>query len=81
MTSTATATTLHLQGIGRCPAILASDVKVGDITSWNYSPQAYEVTSVERASAKFLAIVERDRKTGKSYTRRIKLDRLIVVSR
>ena len=28
--------TIHLQGIGEKPAILAKELKIGDVTVWNY---------------------------------------------
>lgn len=28
--------TIHLQGIGEKPAILAKELKIGDVTIWNY---------------------------------------------
>lgn len=69
--------TIHLQGLGDLPAILASDLRVGMKLSWNYSYCGYEVVSIEEASAKFLKVVERNVKTGQEFTRRLKKDRLV----
>ncbi len=71
------ARTINLIGIGLCPAKPASELAVGDILSWNYSPAGYEVTAIAQVSAKFLAITERNRKTGTETVRRIKAETLV----
>jgi hypothetical protein len=69
--------TIHLQGIGRVPAKPASELKVGDILSWNCSPNGYVVVSVRDVSPKFIEIVEKNRSTEEEFTRRLKKDRLV----
>ena len=68
---------IHLQGIGKVEAIPAEEVKAGMLVSWNYSPNGYEVVSIERATTCFLNMTERDVKTGETYLRRVRIGRLV----
>jgi hypothetical protein len=68
---------IHLQGIGRVPAIPARDIKPGMILSWNASPRAYEVISIKDVSHHFVEVKERNRSTGQEFTRKLKKSRLV----
>ena len=70
--------TIQLQGIGRCPAIAAEQLQPGMILSWNYSPRGYAVVSVAPKGKQSLTVVERNRETGKEYTRTLRKTRLVV---
>lgn len=74
---------IHLQGIGRYPAIPAGELKVGDIIVYNNGG-----TTIVRAKRKVTAktievIVESQERTDKGvlYTRQYRVDRLVAVNR
>lgn len=71
---------LHLQGIGRLPAKMASEVKVGDVLSWNYSYKCCEVVAIEECGAKSVNITERYYDSGKEFVRRVLKTRLVAVA-
>ncbi|RMB04984.1 hypothetical protein BXY39_2559 [Eilatimonas milleporae] len=73
--------TIHPQGIGKLPAIPAGDLKVGDILSWNNAPDACTITRIVRETEKSIWIIERERKTGKDYKRRLPKKRLVAARR
>lgn len=67
---------IHLQGIGSFRAIPAGDLKVGDVTIWNFGG-LQTVAEIKPAGVKSVAIVWRD-KDGKTYpARRYLATRLI----
>jgi len=68
---------IHLQGIGRVPAIPARDLRPGMLLSWNYSWRAYKVESVKDASPMFMEVVETNVQTGRQSKRRLKKNRLV----
>lgn len=78
---------IHLQGIGKVPAKLGREVKVGDLLSYNYMRRGYRVLSIEPASAAYLRVKfqaikdenypDEEIENGPEYVRRIKKDRLI----
>lgn len=68
---------IHLQTIGQVPAKPASEVKPGDILSWNQAPRAYVAVSVRPVSAQFVELVEQNLKTGQTFTRRLRKDKLV----
>lgn len=72
--------TIQLQGIGRVNAIPASDLTPGMLLSWNYFPLCYEVVKIEECSDQYLILTERCRKTGHTFSRRMKKDRLVAAS-
>lgn len=69
--------TLHLQGIGKCSAKAAGDVRVGDTLTWNYGYQ-YEVVAVEPCGKQSVRVTERSKDNGKEYTRTMRKTRLVV---
>lgn len=71
---------IHLQGIGKVPAIKAAELTVGILLSWNYSWNGYQVISIREVSRQFIEIVERCVETGAESTRRLKKDRLVAAS-
>ena len=66
---------VQLQGIGQTNAKVASDFVVGETMVWNYGI-ASKVVAVCDASKMFLSF-ELLGGDGKTYTRRIKKDRLV----
>lgn len=74
---------IHLQGIGRYPAVPAGDLKVGDIIVYNQGGTTI-VRSKRKVSAKTIeVVVESQGRTdkGKHYTRQYRVDRLVAVDR
>lgn len=67
--------TIHLQGIGRVPAVAARKLKVGDQLTYNYGG-VYQITKIEDASPKFFRIFEVSAETGEEHSSRVKKDRL-----
>lgn len=55
MNNAADTKTVHLQFVGKVPAVEASELKAGQITVWNHGFR-YEVLAVERLSPKFVRI-------------------------
>jgi hypothetical protein len=76
--------TIHLQGIGRVPAITAELLKAGDVIVYNYGHTA-KVLSTRPVSARYIeAYVESQISTGgsgKVYVVKLKKDRLVAVGR
>jgi hypothetical protein len=68
---------IHLQGIGLLPAKPASELVVGDILSWNYSPMCSEVVAIEPFGQQSLKIHEKSRRDGKVYIRLVRKSKLI----
>lgn len=69
--------TIHLQGIGNVKAKPAGELKVGDILSWNYSPEGYEVIDIKEVSPKSIRITEQNRETGSTFSRLLAKKRLV----
>ncbi|WP_326724723.1 hypothetical protein OHT59_40665 [Streptomyces sp. NBC_00243] len=63
--------TIHLQDVGRVPAVEAQELTVGDQLMYNYG-SVYQITKIEDASPKFLRINEVSAETGEEYQRRVK---------
>ena len=72
---------LHLHGVGKVPAILARELRPGDVLSWNHAPDSYEVKSVEPLSSHYISVASEDLKTGKGYNQKMKKDKLVAVKR
>lgn len=74
---------IHLQGIGRYPAIPAKDLKVGDIIVYNYGSTSV-VRSRRKISDKTIEVVVESQgrmDKGKRYTVSYRVDRLVAVQR
>jgi hypothetical protein len=74
---------IHLQGMGRCPAIPAGDLKVGDIIVYNYGGTTI-VRSKRKVTTKTVEVVVESQERidkGKHYTRQYRVDRLVAVDR
>ena len=69
--------TIKLQGIGSVTAKPAQDLKVGDITVWNFGSHA-KVLSIVKETAKFITF-QIEESTG-VYTRRLRKARLVGVA-
>ena len=86
MNSAPVSETIHLQYVGIHAACRATELTPGSVTVWNFGGMEL-VLGVERLSPKFLrvAMVAFDPLTGakgdKVYYRRMKLDRLVGISR
>lgn len=76
MTSTDTPQTIHLQGVGRVPAVEATDLQVGDQLMYN-SGSVSQNTQIVDASPKFFKIHEVSAETGEEYTRKVKKTTLV----
>ncbi|MER7952015.1 hypothetical protein ABTY59_31955 [Streptomyces sp. NPDC096079] len=63
--------TIHLQGMGRVPAVEAHELIVGDQLMYNYGGTT-QITKIENASAQFLNITQVDTVSGEEHTRRVK---------
>lgn len=68
---------IHLQGLGLLPAKPASELAIGDVLSWNYSPMCSEVVAIEPFGKQSLKIHEKSRSDGKVYIRLIRKSKLI----
>ncbi|MEU5978485.1 hypothetical protein [Streptomyces sp. NPDC047315] len=68
--------TIHLQGMGRVPAIPAPELKVGDQLMYN-GGSIYQVSKIEDASPKYYRVFEVSAETGEEYNRRVKKDWLV----
>lgn len=73
--------TIHLQGVGRVPAIPARDLKIGMRLSWNYSYRGYRVTYISDLSKEYIEIEEKSVETGVVSKRRLKKDRLVAAEK
>ena len=69
--------TIQLQEIGTVTAKPAQDLKVGDVTVWNFGGTA-KVLSIVKETAKFITF-QIEESTG-VYTRRLKKSRLVGVA-
>ncbi len=72
--------TIHLQGIGRVPAVEAQDLRPGMILSWNDAPAEFKVISVRPLSSQYVELTEASRVTGEVFRRRLKKTRLVGAS-
>lgn len=74
---------IHLQGIGRYPAVPAGDLKVGDTIVYNYGGTTI-IRSKRKVSPKTIEVVVESQgrsDKGKHYTRQYRVDRLVAVER
>jgi len=74
---------IHLQGIGRYPAIPAGDLKVGDVIVYNYGGTSI-VRVKKQVSPKTISVaVESQGRSdkGQVYIRQYRVDRLVAVER
>ena len=69
--------TIKLQGIGSTTAKMAKELKIGDITVWNFGSTA-KVLAIVSETAKFITF-KIEESTG-VYTRRLKKNRLVGVA-
>jgi hypothetical protein len=68
---------IHLQSLGRVKAKPASELKVGDLLSWNYAYKEYQVKSIRDISPKSIEIIEVNINDGKEYKIRLLKKRLV----
>lgn len=74
---------IHLQGIGRYPAIPAKDLKVGDTIVYNNGGTTI-IRSKRKISDKTIEVVVESQgrsDKGKLYTRQYRTDRLVAVQK
>lgn len=67
---------IHLQSVGRVPAIPAGDLKPGMRLMWNFGYTS-DVVSVTPVGAKSIVVVERSTQTGTESSRRFLKTRLV----
>lgn len=70
---------LHLQGIGKIPAIKAKELKPGMITVWNFGYKEKIVDITPTKSGKSIKCTIISMETGKYYTRTFRIDRLVAI--
>lgn len=70
------AASIHLQGIGRVPAVAAQELKAGDQLMYNHGG-VHQITKIEEASPRFLRVFEVSAETGEEHSGRVKKDRLV----
>jgi hypothetical protein len=71
---------VHLQYVGEMPGTPAGELETGDRLMWN-GGAIYTIVKIERVSPQFIKVTERadgGSNQGQEYTRRLKLDRLVV---
>lgn len=71
-----TTQTIHLQSIGKVPAIPVSELKAGDTVMWNFGSTS-EVLAITPVSPKFVELTTRSGYNGEVYTRRKSIKTLI----
>ena len=67
---------MRLQGIGICPAIPAGELKVGDVTVWNFG-ETETITEIIKETVKTI-LVKIECGSGYTGTRRLNKSRLVV---
>lgn len=70
----------HLSGLGKLPARLASELRPGDVISWNNAPDHSTVISTEPASRNYLRVVLKQA-DGSRCEKTLRKDSLIAVKR
>lgn len=70
---------VHLQGIGKVPAVPACELEIGSVTMWNYGGTA-TVESVTPKGAQSLSITMRT-DSGLPWVRTFRRDRLVAVAK
>ena len=76
---------IQLQGVGWCPAIKATQLKVGDYRVYNYGGLC-KIVSIEEVSKCYLSITVESKEgmafgdTGTLYTSKIKKSTLVVIA-
>jgi hypothetical protein len=69
-------TDIRLQGVGLVKGIMASELQVGMRMMWNYGFTT-DVVGIVPKGKQSISVVERDTKTGKEYTRTMRLSRTV----
>ena len=69
--------TLYLQGVGCKSAIRAVELKVGDVTMWNFG-YTETILGISKETAKTIVFNIKCNDSGFVGTRRLKKDRLVV---
>ena len=67
---------IHLQSVGKVPAIKAEDIKAGDGLMWNFGI-VYKVLSIDKETEKSIVISTQDVKGGEIYSQRLLKTRLV----
>ena len=70
----------HLQGIGKYPVIKANDLKVGDITIWNYGYKEKIINIEETKSGKSLVLKILSIDSNKEIVRTIRKESLVCLA-
>lgn len=67
---------IHLQSVGKVPAIQAGDIKPGDVLMWNFGSK-YSVDSILKETEKTILIQTTSLESGKTYNQRLFKNRLV----
>jgi hypothetical protein len=78
-TTYTTAPTIHLIAWGPTPATPAGNLKVGDVTVWNYGYHEV-VTEVVPTGTQSVKVTMRSNRTGDLFTRTMRCNRLVGIS-
>lgn len=71
--------TLHLQGIGKTPAIKAKELKPGMITVWNFGYKEKIVGIAPTKSGKSIKCTIVSIESGKEFIRTLRVDTLVAI--
>lgn len=70
--------TIQLQSIGHVPAIPAGQLKIGQVTVWNFGSTETIVSKIKE-TAKTIVFQIRDDKSGNLHQRRLNKTRLVAI--
>lgn len=71
--------TIWLQGVGEVPAIPAGELKVGDVTRWNFG-QTETILSIEPSKSGKTFVAQIETPSGWQGTRRLSVTRLVALA-
>lgn len=71
---------IHLQGTGKVKAIMSQDLKIGDITIWNYGYKEKVIGIEETKSRKSLKVKILDVDSNKTLTRTLRKGTIVGIS-
>lgn len=71
--------TLHLQGIGKMPAINAEKLKPGMVTVWNFGYKEKIKNIVPTKSGKSVKCTIVSMESGKEFIRTLRINRLVAI--
>lgn len=72
---------MHLQGIGKMPAIKAKELKPGMITVWNFGYKEKIVDIIPTKTGKSIKCTIISMNSGGKLTRTLRVDRLVAIEK